>query len=582
MARVHGGEMIARVLQQEGIREIFTLHGGHIDPILEACDRLGFRIIDVRHEQAAAHMADGWARTTGRLGVCLVTAGPGITDAVTGIANAFMDCVPMLVLAGRSPLRDEDTLPLQAFPQLEMVRPFTKWARCVYHPERIAEYTAMAIREATTGRPGPVYLEVPIDVLFARVEEGQAIWPQRVRPQHPPGPPPEAVEAILDLLEGAERPVIMAGGGVWFSGGAHLLRELAEVTQVPVFMNAKARGAVPEDTPLGYAGFALLASSQLQREIGPPDAVLILGARLGLFTGGRQAPVIPPMAKVAQVDIAGEEIGRLRDVDIGVGADCREALRALLEGAKGRRWPSRTRWLEALQEARKARREAFRQALEGEAVPIHPFRLAHALAQSLGPEDIVVADGGEAASWMADAAVMRRPGHFLSHGYLGCLGVGLPFAMAAKLAHPQSRVLLATGDGSVGLNFAEFETAVRHRLPFVCVVFNDKAWGMSRHGQQIMFRGRTIATELGMVHYERAAAGFGAHPELVQRPQEIGPALERAWATGKVACINVLIDPEVVAPVTLAMMGLAAAPAQAREGKEGGKTVLPYYGQREL
>ncbi len=580
MARIHGGEMIARVLRREGIEQIFTLHGGHIDPILEACDRLGFRIVDVRHEQAAAHMADGWARTTGRLGVCIVTAGPGITDAVTGVANAFMDCVPMLVLAGRSPLRDEDTLPLQGFPQLEMMRPITKWARCVYHPDRIAEYTAMAIRHAITGRPGPVYLEVPIDILFSRVEEEQVIWPQQARPAYAPAPSPGAVSAIIDLLQGAERPVIMAGGGVWFSGGAPLLLRLAEITQIPVFMNSKARGAVPEDTPLGYGNYAIFASSQVYQEIGPPDAVLILGARLGLFTGGRQASVIPPQAQVAQVDIEGEEIGRLRDVQVGVEADCRETLQALVAEAERRRWPPRTRWLEALDRARKSRREAFREALEKEATPIHPYRLAHELAQHLGPHDVVVADGGEAASWIADAVTMREPGRFLSHGYLGCLGVGLPFAMAAKLAHPESRVLLVTGDGSVGLNFAEFETAVRHHLPFVCVIFNDKAWGMSRHGQQIIFRGRTVATELGMIHYEKAAAGFGVHPELVEKPQEISLALERAFATGKTACINALIDPEVIAPVTLAMMGFAAPPS--REAQQGPKTTLPYYGQREL
>lgn len=581
MARVHGGEMVARVLQAAGVRELFTLHGGHIDPILEACDRLGFRIVDTRHEQAAAHMADAWARTTGRLGVCAVTAGPGVTDAVTGVANAFMDCVPMLVLGGRSPLRDEDTLPLQGFPQLEMMRPITKWARCVYHPERIPEYVAMAIRHATTGRPGPVYLELPIDVLFAGRDEEQVAWPEALRPEHPPAARPEAVEAVLELLARAERPVILAGGGVWFSGAADLLREFAQVTSVPVFMNAKARGAVPEDTPLGYGGFALFSSGLVQREAGPADVVLVLGARLGLFTGGRRQSIIPASATVVQVDIEGEEIGRNRDVQLGVEADCREFLRQALEAARGRRWPERTRWLEVLEQAQRERQGAFASALERDDVPIHPFRLAHELAQRLGPDDVVVADGGEAASWIGDAVAMRRPGRFLSHGYLGCLGVGLPFAAACKLAHPEGRVLLVIGDGSVGLNFAEFDTAVRHGLPFACVIFNDKAWGMSRHGQQIMFQGRTIATDLGLVHYEKAAAGFGVHPELVTRPQEIGPALERAWATGQVACINALIDPEVIAPVTLAMMGLPAAPTP-QAAKDQGKTVLPYYGQREL
>ncbi len=354
MANVHGGEMTARVLEEAGVREIFTLHGGHIDPFLEACDRRGFRIVDTRHEQAAAHMADGWARTTGRLGVCVVTAGPGITDAVTGVANAYMDCVPMLVIAGRSPLRDDDTLPLQGFPQLEMMRPITKWARCVVHPERIPEYVAMAIREATTGRPGPVYLELPIDVLFAPRPEDSIAWPESFRPQHAPAAAGAAVDAVLDLLERAERPAILAGGGVWFSGGAEALRVFAETTSVPVFMNAKARGAVPEDGPLGFGGFALLASPALREGAGVPDVVLLLGARLGLFTGGRRSSAVPPDAKVIQVDIEGEEIGRNRTVDLGIVADCAEFLAQLNERAAGRRWPERSAWLDAL--ALRARR----------------------------------------------------------------------------------------------------------------------------------------------------------------------------------------------------------------------------------
>jgi len=580
MARIHGGEMVARMLERAGVRELFTLHGGHIDPILEACDRHRFRIIDTRHEQAAAHMADGWARTTGRLGVCVVTAGPGITDAVTGVANAYMDCVPMLVLAGRSPLTDDETLPLQGFPQLEMMRPITKWARCVTHPERIPEYVAMAVREATTGRPGPVYLELPIDVLFAQRDEEEVRWPSRLRPEHRPAAPQATVESVLDLLEKAERPAVLAGGGVWFSGGAPALRELAETAGVPVFMNAKTRGSVPEDGGLGFGGFTLLASPVLRDEAGPPDLVLLLGARLGLFTGGRRNSVIPPEATVVQVDIEGEEIGRNRDVEVGIVADCGVFLGQVLDGARRRRWRIRERWLEALSRARAAQEQAFAPVLEREGSPIHPYRLAKEIAQRLGPDDVVVADGGEAASWIGDAVRMRRPGRFLSHGYLGCLGVGLPFAAACKLAHPDARVLLVTGDGSAGLNFAEVDTAARHRLPFVCVIFNDQAWGMSRHGQQILFQGRTVATELGLVRYERAAEGFGAHAEFVESPAEIGPALDRAFASGRVACVNAAIDPEVIAPVTLAMMGLGGGSRGASGSSR--ETVLPYYGRRQL
>ncbi|HEU4759208.1 MAG TPA: thiamine pyrophosphate-binding protein, partial [Dehalococcoidia bacterium] len=501
MSRVNGGEMVARVLEAAGVRELFTLHGGHLDPILEACDRHGFRIIDVRHEQAAGHMADGWARVTGRVGVCAVTAGPGTTDAVTAVANAYLDCVPMLVLGGRSPLMDDETLPLQGMPQLEMMRPITKWARTVQHSQRIAEFTAMALRQATSGRPGPVYLELPIDVLFGGVEEERMVWPERFLPQAPAAAQPEAVEQAVEWLASAERPAIMAGGGVWFAGAAAELRELAELTQTPVFANAKARGAVPEDGPLGFSGFGVMVSGSLQQQAGPPDLILILGARLGMFTGGRRS-ILPPDARLIQVDIEPEEIGRNREPHLGIAGDCREVLRQLIAAARKRSWPSRDGWLEALGAAREARSRAFAPVLDSDATPIHPHRLGHDIASFLDDDAIVVADGGEAADWIGSALKLTRPGCFLSHGYLGCLGVGLPFGAAAKLAFPGRQVLVVTGDGSVGLNFAEFDTLARHNLPVITVVFNDSAWGMSKHGQQIMFQGRTVATELGLIHYE--------------------------------------------------------------------------------
>ncbi len=586
MGRINGGEMVARVLKTAGVRELFTLHGGHLDPILEACNRYDFRIIDVRHEQAAGHMADGWARVTGRVGVCAVTAGPGTTDAVTAVANAYLDCVPMLVLGGRSPLMDDETLPLQGMPQLEMMRPITKWSRTVYHPQRIAEFTAMALRQATTGRPGPVYLELPIDVLFGGVDEERMVWPERFIPQAPPAAQPEAVEQAVEWLAAAERPAIMAGGGVWFAGAAAELREFAELTRTPVFANAKARGAVPEDEDLGFNGFTVMVSGVVQERAGPPDLILVLGARLGMFTGGRRS-ILPPGARIIQADIEPEEIGRNREAHLGITGDCREVLRQMIATAKTRRWPSRDAWLDALRAARETRAQAFAHVLEGDATPIHPHRLAHDIASSLSNEAIVVADGGEAADWIGSAIRLRKPGCFLSHGYLGCLGVGLPFGAAAKLAFPDRQVLVVTGDGSVGLNFAEFDTFVRHNLPVVTVIFNDKAWGMSKHGQQIMFQGRTVATELGLVRYEKAAEGFGCHAELVERPEEIRPALERAFASGRPACLNVLIDGEPIAPVTLAMMGMAAPPPKAppqaaTEKKDEGETILPYYGKHKV
>ncbi|HJX61725.1 MAG TPA: thiamine pyrophosphate-binding protein, partial [Dehalococcoidia bacterium] len=369
MAKIHGGEMVVRALEREGVRELFTLAGEHIDPVLEAASAHGLRIIDTRHEQAAGHMAEGWARTTGRPGVAVVTAGPGVTDIVTAVANAFCDAVPMLVIGGRSGLMEDEALSAQSLPQVDFMRPITKWAGTAFQPRRIAEFVTVAYRQAVTGRPGPVYLDVPLDVILARVDEERVLFPEAYRPQAPPAARPEAVERALDLLEHAERPAIMAGGGVWFAGAAPELREFAELTQIPVFSNEKARGSVPEDTPLGFGSFVPIAS-------GRPDVVLILGARLGLFTGGRHLSLIPRGAKVIQVDILGEEIGRNREIQLGIVGDCREVLRQLLEGARRRRWALRDAWLATLNNVRGARAQAFAQALAAQEPPIHPFRLA--------------------------------------------------------------------------------------------------------------------------------------------------------------------------------------------------------------
>jgi acetolactate synthase-1/2/3 large subunit len=552
MGKIDGGEMVVRILEREGIREIFTLPGD-VDIILHAAAARGFRIIDTRHEQAAGHMADGWARVTGRPGVAAVTSGPGVTDVVTAVANAYVDAIPMLVLAGRSALAEDETVAQQSLPQVEIMRPITKWAYTITRPQRIAEFTAMALRQATTGRPGPVFLDIPDDVMRAQVDEEKVLFPQEYRAKAPPAAQPEAIAGAIELLGQAERPVILAGGGVWFAQATDELREFAELTQIPVLTNNKSRGCVSEDTPLGFGDFVPLAA-------GRPDVVLVLGARLGLFTGGRYFSLIPADAKVIQVDIEGEEIGRNRDVQLGIVGDCREVLRQLLDGARQRRWPQRDAWLETLNSVRRGRREAFAQALTSDAPPIHPFRLATEVARFLPDDAIIVADGGEAWDWMNSAAVVKRPGHWLSHGYLGCLGVGLSFGMAAKLAHPDKPVLVTTGDGSLGLNLAEFHTAAKHNLPIVVVVFNDSAWGMCKHGQEMTRgKGRAVATELGLVHYEKAAEGLGAYGELVEKPADIVPALERAFRSGKPACLNVLIDADVVSPATIGGAAMASA-----------------------
>ena len=261
MARIDGGEMLIRVLKQQGIREIFTLHGGHLDAIFQAALDHGIRLIDTRHEQAAGHAADGWARTTGRPGVAIITAGPGVTDVVTGVANAYLDCIPTLFIDGAAPLVDAETLPLQGgIDQVALMTPITKWAHRITHTHRIPDLVAQALRVATTGRPGPVFLEIPVDVLFKRIDEADAVFPERVRPGAQPAPPPAAVEQAIEWLRAAERPVILAGGGAWFSGAEAELPSFAECTGIPVFANSKARGMLSDNHPLCGRSFMSLGA----------------------------------------------------------------------------------------------------------------------------------------------------------------------------------------------------------------------------------------------------------------------------------------------------------------------------------
>jgi acetolactate synthase-1/2/3 large subunit len=576
MARIDGGAMLVRVLQEAGVDTVFTLHGGHLDAFYQAALDAGLRLIDTRHEQAAGHAADGWARTTGRPGVAVVTAGPGFTDCVTAIANAYLDCVPTLFIAGAAPLREAETLPLQGgIDQVAMVTPVTKWAHRVTHTDRIPDLVAQALRVATSGRPGPVFLELPIDVLFGRVDEARVGFPGKIRPEAAPAPAPEAVERALAWLHAAERPAILAGGGTWFARAGDELRRFAERTRIPVFSNGKAHGLVPGSHPLSGRSFANLGLAA-GAGVGEADCVLVLGARLGLFTGGRGARLIPTGARIVQVDIAPEEIGRNREIALGIAADCREALRALDTAAEQREWPARSAWVEGIGRVREGHRSLFAQALENEKPPIHPYRLAAEIAAVLPPDAIIAADGGETSSWMETVATVEGGGRWLSHGYLGCLGTGAGFAIAAKVAHPERPVLCIVGDGSVGLNFAEFDTMVRHDLPIVTVVNNDQQWGMSAHGQDLLFgRDRRVVTDLAPTRYDLAAAGFGCYAEYVVNPADLRPALERALAAGRPACINVMTDGSVIAPITLSMVGAASGEAADAKGDE--RVQLPYY-----
>ena len=306
---INGGELVARALVRAGAKHIFGLHGGHVDPIFQACHDAGIRIIDTRHEQAAGHMADAWGRLTGEPGVAVVTAGPGVTDIVTAVANAHLDAVPMIVIGGRYPLTDDEMMPLQELHGVPVMQSITKWSRVVRDTERIGEYVDAAFHQATSGRPGPVFLEIPADTLAASVDEARVPPVFAMAPPARPRPSPEAVERILAALATAERPLIMAGRGVWLGGAASELREFAELTDTPVIANGMSRGCVPEDSRLGLGGF--LGAGRALALGAQPDLVLMLGARFGLFTGGRQS-IVPANAQVIQVDIVAGGTGPWR------------------------------------------------------------------------------------------------------------------------------------------------------------------------------------------------------------------------------------------------------------------------------
>lgn len=562
MTHIDGGQALVATLKRFGVDTIFTLHGGHLDCVYQAAVAAGIRIIDHRHEQAAGIAATGYARTTGKVGVAMVTAGGGITNVVTAIANAYSDCVASVFLGGAPPLRDYDALPVNSgYDQLSVMGGITKWCHRVTHVERLPDLLGRAFHIAREGRPGPVYLDLPSDVLYALIDESEVRYPAGALNVARPAPSSETVVAALELLRGAERPVILAGGGVAYSGGADLLTRFAELSGIPVATNNKSRGAMPTDHPLWMRGFGALGAAAA-RGAGAPDVVMLLGARLGLYTGGRRKSFIPASARIVQVDISAEEIGRVRDVELGIVSDCRSMLAALIAQAGNGPWPDRREWVAGLRGD-----HAPKSPPPNPADGLTPGLLASTLAAVAPDEAIFVLDGGETPAWFDGFAASLKPDRWLGHGYMGIMGEGMPLAVGAQVAHPDKRVICLCGDGAVGFNFAEFDTMVRHNLPVVVIVNNDQQWGMSAHGQDLIYGpGKRVVSDLAATRYDVAASGFGAHAEYVTTFEELAPALKRALTANRPACVNVMTKP-VMNPITQRFMGLAAEGLRSPQGK---------------
>lgn len=546
MRKISGGHLVAKYMQEvEKVQTVFTLSGGHIENILDGFTEYGIKTIDVRHEQAAAMMAHAWSIYNNEPGVCLVTAGPGFTNALTGIANAHLDNAPLVVLGGRHPLRDDLTGALQEMNQVDMVKPITKWCATCFDVKRIPEYLNIAFRQATMGRPGPVFLELPPDILFAETDLKSVMIPARKHHQSIVSPDPSELDEAARLINGAKRPIFIGGSGVGFSRSQNALAALVETAGFPFALLNNGRGTLPDnhDQCINDGGFIGILT-------GLPQADVIVAAGIR-FNWVMQSGKFFPNAKVIRIDNDPTEIDRNRSATVGLVGDCNDVFTRLLPLLEDR---DHSEWIGRLRKAYAAFMVTEMEQRQNPSHPIHPNRLVAKIMNVFGEDAYYVADGGDTSYFGLAGFLSQHPAGVLvpAGALLGCLGTGIPFAMAGKLTHPDKPVIVLNGDGSFGFNSMEFDTCVRHNIPIICIVNNDCAWGMIKHSQEISLgEERCTCSELGMRHYEKMVEGLGGYGELVEKDEDIIPAIERAIQSGKPACINVVTDPTVTSPATV-------------------------------
>jgi acetolactate synthase-1/2/3 large subunit len=528
-----GGKLVAKALKQAGVECIFTLSGGHIMAIYDGCLNEGIKIVDVRHEQAAVHAADAWARLhPGKVGVAVLTAGPGATDGVTGLANAWRANSPILVIGGQGPLLNLRKGSLQEMDHISVMRPISKWAQACYAADRLGEYVEEAIRFALSGNPGPSYLEIPIDVLSGEVDLDTAYCPAPL-PAPRPCPEQERIDDAVALIRAAKKPMVMSGTGVKWSNGSEALNRFLATTKMPCYCNGMGRGTVPHDSPYFFNRTRRAYMEQT-------DLVILAGSLLDFRM--RFGASIPAETKIIQMDLDATLIGQNRRADVGLVGNLGSAFDAITKTLTAGDVPTWdhvvTEW-RAVEVEEAAKLEA---QLGSSEVPIDPLRMCKEVADFVTDDMIVIGDGGDIVAKVAKVLPVPKDGLWMDPGPLGTLGVGMPFALAAQLAHPDRRVLIVYGDGSFGLNGFEFDTAVRFGLPIVGIIGNDAAWGQMMRPQVAIYgRERLVATELSATRYDLVVEALGGHGELVTEPDQIRPALERAYASGKPACVNVMI-----------------------------------------
>lgn len=531
---LHAGRLVARHLRASGIDTVFTLSGGHLFSIYDGCRDEGIRLIDTRHEQTATFAAEGWSKVTRVPGVAALTAGPGITNGMSAMAAAQQNQSPLVVLGGRAPAQRWGMGSLQEIDHVPFVAPLARYAATAQSAADVGRFVDDALRAAIGAPSGVGFVDFPMDHVFSMADDDGG---PGALVDLPPGRAPDgdALGRAAGLLSTAKRPVIMAGTNVWWGHGEAGLLSLAEELQIPVLMNGMARGAVPADHPLAF-------SRVRGKALGEADVALIVGVpmdfRLGF--GG----VFGPQTQLVVVDRIQPERSHPRAVDAELYGDL-PAILAGLVTAGGR---DHRDWIEELRTAETAARAKEKAELADDRIPLHPMRVYAELAPMLDRDAIVVIDAGDFGSYAGRVIDSYLPGCWLDSGPFGCLGSGPGYALAAKLAHPKRQVVLLQGDGAFGFSGMEWDTLARHDVPVVSVIGNNGIWGLEKHPMEALYGYSVVAELRPGTRYDEVARALGAHGELVAAPGELRPALERAFASGLPAVVNVLTDPSVAYP----------------------------------
>jgi acetolactate synthase-1/2/3 large subunit len=538
MEKITGGLLLIRALKAHGIRRLFTLPGAPLFPVYEACLNEGVEVFVARHESGLIHIAEGWSRATGKPSVVLVSPGPGLSNSMAGLSIAFAECSPVILLSGIDVPANLGRGGRQELPQVEMCKPITKWAALLSSGARIPEYIDKAFRIAMNGMPGPIHISITSDTISGLIEADDSTisLPAHTQPTAAAQAGQEFIEQALELLATAERPLIVAGAAAFWSHAGDALRQFIETVKIPLMTVEQARGMITDKHPYCFGdGYGTVnQAAQLQGRV---DVLLLLGDRLDhAFAYGSCFG----SAKIIHICPDANEIGKNHPIECGVACDVRAVTVLLLEAAKHRQWKEPAGWVAELRETRSGQATRVQKNAASIQTGVHPARIAQEVENFLDEQSILAFDGGDFSSWARYCMFARRPGGWLASTVLGHLGVGLPYAIGAKLAFPEVKVVVMTGDGAMGFSAMEIETAVRYGIPVVIVVANDAAYGVEVYYQQKWFGpDRVIGTELTNTRWDLLAESLGGHGEYVDAPEQLRPALERAFASGKPACVNV-------------------------------------------